>query len=71
MSMDYERRGTLKRKKFEYYRDEITIDFLEINKNMPRNRSKNFLFNRKGIGAERRKKTCPEQNAQGRGIREV
>ena len=41
--MDYERRGTLKRKKFEYYRDEITIDFLEINKNMSKNRRKNFF----------------------------
>ena len=71
MSMDYERRGTLKRKKIEYYRDEITIDFLEINKNMPRNRSKKFFIKKKGIGTERRKKTCPEQNAQGRGIREV
>ena len=71
MSMDCERKVTLKRKKFEYYRDEITIYFLEIIKNMPRNRSKNFLFNRKGIGAERRKKTCPEQNAQGRGIIEA
>ena len=56
MSMDYERRGTLNRKKFEYYRDEITIDFLEIIKICQEIGVKNFLSRKRASvqGGERK-----------------